>query len=96
MLKGYRVQMERKDNRTGRIFRYKFSQENSFSSCKECYLDAANILMHTASYPGLSWVMVGYGLLATYADERTRVQKVKEFVHTSEYYTYIVTINCEE
>ncbi len=96
MLKGYRVNMERKDNRTGRYFRFKFSQESSFPSCKACYLDAANILMHTASYPGMGWLMMGHSLLATYADDRTRVQKVKEFVHTSEYYTYVVTINCEE
>lgn len=96
MLKGYRVQMERKNNRTGRKEKFVFNRESSFSSCKKCYLDASNVLMGMASYPNIEWAMTGAGLLASYADERDRVSKIKELVHTSEYFTYIVTIICEE
>ena len=52
--------------------------------------------MGMASYPDIEWAMTGAGLLASYADERDRVSKIKELVHTSEYFTYIVTIICEE
>ena len=96
MLKGYRVRMERKDNRTGKKEKFVFNRESSFSSCKKCYLDASNVLMGMASYSDIEWAMTGAGLLASYADERDRVSKIKELVHTSEYFTYIVTIICEE
>ena len=96
MLKGYRVQMERKDNRTGKKEKFVFNREKSFPSCKKCYLDASNVLMGMASYPDVEWAMTGAGLLTIYAEERERISKMKELVHTSEYYTYIVTIVCEE
>ena len=52
--------------------------------------------MGMASYPDVEWAMTGAGLLTIYADERERISKMKELVHTSEYFTYIVAIICEE
>ncbi len=96
MIKSYYVQVVRKDNRYGNVEKFAIKREGSFVSCKSCYLNASNILDSLAVNDDINWVKIGAVLLYDYAAERSRVVKVKELVHTSEFYTYIVTISCEE
>ena len=96
MLKGYRVQLLKKDNRNGSIEKFVFEKESHFSNCKECYLDASEVLLDGLSHVTTThWTTFGGVLLGDYALEKERVPKIKELVHTSEYYTYIVTIVCK-
>lgn len=96
MMKGYRVQIVKKSNYYGNTETFAFEREQNYSSCKNCYLDASNALMGLASYQDVEYAKVGAVLLSDFAEERNRLPKIKELVHTSEYYTYIVTMTCKE
>lgn len=96
MIKGYRVNIEKKDNRYGNIEKVAFEREQNYSSFKNCYIDASNALMGLASYQNVEYAKIAAVLLSNFAEERARVPKIKELVHTSEYYTYIVTMVCKE
>ena len=96
MIKKYRVQVERKENnKSGKVEKFVIERESNFSSCKECYFEASESLMATANFKKFEWLRIVAVLLANYAEERERVPKIKEFVNTSAYYTYIVTMICE-
>ena len=96
MVKGYRVQIEKKSNMYGNSEKFVFEREQNYSSCKNCYIDASNALMGLASYQNVEYAKIGAVLLSDFAEERVKVPKIKELVHTSEYYTYIVTMVCKE
>ena len=97
MVKGYRVQLIKKDNRYSNIEKFVFEREQSYYSCRDCYLDASSVLLDGISHNNdTEWTKVGGVILGDFASERSRLPKIKEFVHTSEYYTYIVTMVCKE
>lgn len=97
MVKGYYVQLVKKDNRSGEIAeKFAFNRELNYPSCKSCYIDASNFLICLGQNSNVEWVKVGGVLLGDYAEERERLPKVKNLTHTSEYFTYLVTISCGE
>lgn len=97
MLKGYRVQLLKKDNRNGSIEKFVFEKESHFANCKECYLDAAYVILDGISCnESTDWTKVCGVLLGDYAQERERLPKMKNLTHTSEYFTYLVMISCGE
>lgn len=97
MVKGYYVQLIKKDNKNGTILeKFAFNRELNYSSCKSCYIDASNFLSCLGVHSNAEWLKVGGVLLGDYAEERDRLPKIKNLTHTSEYFTYLVTISCGE
>lgn len=95
MVKKYKVYLARRSNRgASEKFFFERGKTGNFSSFKECYLDASNIILNGIAH-SMNWTSVCGTLLGDFAEEMSRLPKYKNLSHTSEKYTYFVTISCE-